>query len=149
MQTGAVLSATIIVAIWLGSKAFLSLIQGLNSVYNLDETRNYIIIRIYSFFYTVVFAILIVVILTVIVFGNKLYYYIRQHFPFTEKPLASIINVRAVISFLVLFLFFWLLYVILPNRKATIYAPASRSTCGKCRLAYLFIHLFFLCKQHQ
>lgn len=119
VQTGAVLSATIIVAIWLGSKAFLSLIQGLNSVYNLDETRNYIIIRIYSFFYTVVFAILIVVILTVIVFGNKLYYYIRQHFPFTEKPLASIINVRAVISFLVLFLFFWLLYVILPNRKAT------------------------------
>ena len=66
VQTGAVLSATIIVAIWLGSKAFLSLIQGLNSVY-----------------------------------------------------LASIINVRAVISFLVLFLFFWLLYVILPNRKAT------------------------------
>ena len=60
VQTGAVLSATIIVAIWLGSKAFLSLIQGLNSVYNLDETRNYIIIRIYSFFYTVVFAILIV-----------------------------------------------------------------------------------------
>lgn len=120
VQTGAVLSITIITAIWLGSKAFLSLIQGLNSVYDLDETRNFIIIRIYSFFYTVIFAVLVVVVLTVIVFGNKLYYYIRQHFPFTEKPLASIINVRAVIGFLVLFLFFWLLYVILPNRKTTV-----------------------------
>ena len=55
--------------------------------------------------------------LTVIVFGNKLYYYIRQHFPFTEEKLASIINVRAIVSLIVLFLFFWLLYVILPNRK--------------------------------
>lgn len=50
--------------------------------------------------------------LTVIVFGNKLYYYIRQHFPFTEKPLASIINMRAILSLIVLFLFsgFYMLY---------------------------------------
>lgn len=145
VQTGAVLSATIIVAIWLGSKAFLSLIQGLNSVYNLDETRNYIIIRIYSFFYTVVFAILIVVILTVIVFGNKLYYYIRQHFPFTEKPLASIINVRAVISFLVLFLFFWLLYVILPNRKATFTHQISGALVASAGwLIFSYIYSFYV-----
>lgn len=117
IQSKALLPATIIIAIWLGSKAFLSLIQGLNSVYNLDESRNYIIIRLYSFFYTIIFALLIIIMLTVIVFGNKIYYYIRQHFPFTEKPLTSIINVRAILSFAVLFLFFWLLYVILPNRK--------------------------------
>ena len=117
IQTNAILPATIIIAVWLGSKAFLSLIQGLNSVYSLNESRNYVIIRLYSFFYTIIFAVLIIVMLTVIVFGNKLYYYIRQHFPFTEKPLASIINMRAILSLIVLFLFFWLLYVILPNRK--------------------------------
>lgn len=117
IQTNAILLATIIIAVWLGSKAFLSLIQGLNSVYSLDESRNYIIIRLYSFFYTIIFAVLIIVILTVIVFGNKLYYYIKQYFPFTERLLASIINIRAILSLVVLFLFFWILYVILPNRK--------------------------------
>ena len=117
IQAKAILPATIITAVWLGSKAFLSLIQGLNSVYDVDESRNFIVIRLYSFFYTIIFALLIVIMLTVIVFGNKLYYYIRQHFPFTEKPLASIINIRAILSLIVLFLFFWLLYVILPNRK--------------------------------
>ena len=116
-QENAILPVTIIFAVWLGSKAFLSLIQGLNSVYNVNESRNYIVIRLYSFFYTIIFALLIIIMLTVIVFGNKLYYYIRQHFPFTEEKLASIINVRAIVSLIVLFLFFWLLYVILPNRK--------------------------------
>ena len=141
IQTNAILPATIIIAIWLGSKAFLSLIQGLNSVYSLNESRNYIIIRLYSFFYTIIFAVLIIVMLTVIVFGNRLYYYIRQHFPFTEKPLASIINMRAILSFIVLFLFFWLLYVILPNRKTKFskqYPGAIVASFGWLAFSYVY-----------
>lgn len=117
IHAGTILPITIITAIWLGSKAFLSFIHGLNSVYELEETRNYFVMRIYSFFYTIIFAIIIVIMLTVIVFGNKLYFSIKQHFPFTEKSLISIINLRAFLSLGVLFLFFWLLYIILPNRK--------------------------------
>lgn len=141
IQTNAILPATIIIAVWLGSKAFLSLIQGLNSVYSLNESRNYIIIRLYSFFYTIIFAVLIIVMLTVIVFGNRLYYYIRQHFPFTEKPLASIINMRAILSFIVLFLFFWLLYVILPNRKTKFskqYPGAIVASFGWLAFSYVY-----------
>ena len=141
IQTNAILPATIIIAVWLGSKAFLSLIQGLNSVYSLSESRNYVIIRLYSFFYTIIFAVLIIVMLTVIVFGNKLYYYIRQHFPFTEKPLASIINMRAILSLIVLFLFFWLLYVILPNRKTKFskqYPGAIVASFGWLAFSYVY-----------
>ncbi len=141
IQTNAILPATIIIAVWLGSKAFLSLIQGLNSVYSLNESRNYVIIRLYSFFYTIIFAVLIIVMLTVIVFGNKLYYYIRQHFPFTEKPLASIINMRAILSLIVLFLFFWLLYVILPNRKTKFskqYPGAIVASFGWLAFSYVY-----------
>ena len=141
IQTNAILPATIIIAIWLGSKAFLSLIQGLNSVYSLNESRNYIIIRLYSFFYTIIFAVLIIVMLTVIVFGNRLYYYIRQHFPFTEKPLASIIKMRAILSFIVLFLFFWLLYMILPNRKTKFskqYPGAIVASFGWLAFSYVY-----------
>ena len=141
IQTNAILPATIIIAVWLGSKAFLSLIQGLNSVYSLNESRNYVIIRLYSFFYTIIFAGLIIVMLTVIVFGNKLYYYIRQHFPFTEKPLASIINMRAILSLIVLFLFFWLLYVILPNRKTKFskqYPGAIVASFGWLAFSYVY-----------
>ena len=141
IQTNAILPATIIIAVWLGSKAFLSLIHGLNSVYNLNESRNYVIIRLYSFFYTIIFAVLIIVMLTVIVFGNKLYYYIRQHFPFTEKPLASIINMRAILSLIILFLFFWLLYVILPNRKTKFskqYPGAIVASFGWLAFSYVY-----------
>ena len=141
IHTNAILPATIIIAVWLGSKAFLSLIQGLNSVYSLNESRNYIIIRLYSFFYTIIFAVLIIVMLTVIVFGNRLYYYIRQHFPFTEKPLASIINMRAILSFIVLFLFFWLLYMILPNRKTKFskqYPGAIVASFGWLAFSYVY-----------
>ena len=51
-QSATLLPATIITAIWLGSKSFLSIAGGLNSVYEIEETRNYILIRIYAAVYT-------------------------------------------------------------------------------------------------
>ena len=61
----AVLSLTIITAVWLGSKAFLSLIRGLNDMYQITESRNFIWVRILSVIYTAMFAILILVTITI------------------------------------------------------------------------------------
>ncbi len=116
-QPATLVPATVITALWLGSKAFLSLSQGLNSAYHIKETRNFIYIRLWSAIYTVVFVALILSTLAVLVFGNTLYYYICGYFPILKGILGSIISIRHIAGFGFMFLFFMIMYHFIPNKK--------------------------------
>lgn len=115
-SSGGIISVTIVSALWLSSKAFVSLQQGLNVMYQVKETRNYILMRLYGVFYSVVLAIVLLVLLGIMVFGNMLRDYIFPGTLFIEH----IIDLRMLIIIPVLFFFFMLLYIFLPNRKQRI-----------------------------
>lgn len=140
-QPATILPLTIITSIWLGSKAFLSLIQGINSVNEINESRNFIMIRFFSCIYTIAFAGLIIATLTVMVFGNAIYYYVCRHFSFLGDAVLSIISIRPVVSFIILCIFFTGMYVILPNRKVkfTTQIPgAIIASCGWIIFSYIY-----------
>ncbi len=114
-QFYSLLPITVLVALWLGSKAFLCLIRGLNSIYEINETRNWFVLRFWSVLYTVLFAILLLSTLTVLVFGNALFLHLKNYFPFLEENLLPFISLRSLIAFLIMLLFFTLLYKSIPN----------------------------------
>lgn len=126
-----ILSLTIITAIWLGSKAFMSLISGLNDMYQISESRNYIHVRILALVYTALFAVLILVTLILLVFGNSLYYHFCTIFPWLHDTLLSIISIRSIVCFLVMLLFFTIMYILLPNHKA------NRHTENKSSIGFI------------
>ncbi len=66
------LSLSMITAIFLSSKAFISLQLGLDDMYHVKENRNYIMRRVYSVLYSIVFALALVFLLGVVVFGNRI-----------------------------------------------------------------------------
>lgn len=114
------LPLSIITAIWLGSKSFLSLIRGLNDMYQIRESRPFLLVRIVAFIYTMLFAVLLLATLTVLVFGNTLYYHICKAFPLLQNTLLSIISMRSLVGFFLMLLFFLILYRFIPNRKDTL-----------------------------
>lgn len=116
-QLNALLPFSVITTIWLGSKVFISLSQGLNSVYEIEENRSYIKIRFFSIIYTIVFAVMIMLTLAFIVFGNTLYFFLTKYFPVLDKILLPIIIMRPLISLFLLFVFFLVMYRFIPNRK--------------------------------
>lgn len=75
-NTKTLLPLSAITAVWLGSKSFLVLIRGINDVYEIKESRPFLLVRLLAFFYTFLFAILFVAVLTILVFGNTLYYHL-------------------------------------------------------------------------
>lgn len=140
-SSGSVLSISIVSAIWLGSKSFLSLIQGLNSMYQQEESRNYFVIRIFAFLYSILFALLILASLTVFVFGNWIHTNICNSFPIIETITTHIISFRLLIGFLILFVVFLFLYHILPNCKWKLrcHVPgALLATLGWLIFSYLY-----------
>lgn len=117
-KTGAsVFTISVIAALWSSSRGIYSIVIGLNSVYDIDENRNYIVLRIFSILYTVAFAILIIVMLLIWVFGNVLYDYICGRFPAFATLAGYFIHKRTLFTIVILTLLFMIVYRFVPNRK--------------------------------
>ena len=66
------LSVSAFVVIWSASKGVLALIRGLNHIYEVEETRGYILLRLKAAFYTIFLLLAILLSAGVLVFGNTL-----------------------------------------------------------------------------
>lgn len=115
--SGTLISATIITALWSASKGILSINRGLNAIYEIKETRNYILLRVISMFYTLTFSILILLLLVLVVFGNSLYRYIIKIAPIVSKIIDPILNFRYLGTGIILIVFFCITYTFIPNCK--------------------------------
>ena len=112
------LTITLITSIWSASKGTLSIVRGLNGVYNIEETRNYVILRILSFFYTVAMIGLVLSSLFLLVLGNTLYQIILGFMPWLSTLLNLFINTRTILFLCFMILFFMLIYKAIPARKS-------------------------------
>ncbi|MGN0406556.1 MAG: YihY/virulence factor BrkB family protein [Bariatricus sp.] len=117
-QSRTVIPITAIVALWSAGKGVLAMSNGLNCTYGIRETRNYVFVRIRASFYTILFIITIVLGLVLSVFGNSISLFINNRFPFLKETTESILEMRTLISFVILFGFSLMIYRFLPNRKA-------------------------------
>ena len=80
-----IISITAIIAIWSAAKGVQYMTDGLNSVNDLEETRNWFVLRFWAVVYTVVFLVAIVFTLLVLVFGNQLKVLATQYVPILES----------------------------------------------------------------
>lgn len=111
---------TAIITLWTAGKGLQGLTNGLNSVYQVYETRNYFAARIRSALYTLIFIVLIVATLILLVFGNSIQGALVEHLPFISGVTESILQMRTALSLVVLSTVFLMMYKFLPNRKATL-----------------------------
>lgn len=115
-----IISATAVAAVWSAAKGVQYMTDGLNSVNDLDETRNWFVLRIWAVIYTVVFLVAIVFTLIVLVFGNSLHHIATKYFPFIEQAVSLLAQLRGLWMLLILVFFFDVIFTALPNRKLTL-----------------------------
>ena len=114
-----IISVTAIVAIWSAAKGVQYMVDGLNSVNDLEETRNWFVLRFWAIIYTVVFLVAVVFTLLVLVFGNSLHDLATGYIPILRQITDFLANFRGLWMFVVLTLFFDVIYTTLPNKKLT------------------------------
>jgi membrane protein len=112
-----VISVTAITTLWSAGKGFLAVMRGLNSVYEINETRKYVFLRATSAFYTLAFAIMVIASIVLFVFGNQLYLWIEQKIPVLKDTALIIISLRTIVGLITLVIFFLFIYLVIPNRK--------------------------------
>ena len=119
-RSTAIVPISALVALWSAGKGMQSLINGLNTIYHVKETRNWLITRIYAVFYTFSLVVALIICLLMLVLGNRIQELAVMYVPFVGKVLGRILGARTELVFAVLFLVFLMLYKLLPNRKATL-----------------------------
>jgi membrane protein len=112
-----IISITAIVAIWSAAKGVQYMTDGLNSVNDLQETRNWFILRAWAIIYTVIFLIAIVFTLLVLVFGNSLSRLAAKYIPFLSATMNILAYFRGLVMLAILILFFDVIFTALPNKK--------------------------------
>lgn len=110
------ISISAVSALWSAGKGFFAVTKGINVVFKKKETRNYFLLRIISGLYTLVFILLIIISLILLVYGNKLHHFIVGTFPVLATISAWLINIRIIVVWGLLMLFFILLYNFLPSK---------------------------------
>lgn len=108
-----------VIALWSAGKGVNALTNGLNCVYRVEETRGYLINRLRSTVYTLVFVVAVVLTLILLVFGNQIQAGIAARFPMIAKVTSFIIGMRTFITLVFLGLVFLLIYKFVPNRRAS------------------------------
>ncbi len=116
-SSGTLLSLSAIVTIWSASRGTMSIVHGLNAVYDIEENRNYLILRIVSCFYTLVFILMILFSLMLLVFGNSFYSMLANKFPILHTLAAVFISFRTLLALAVLMCFFTFIYTVMPSRS--------------------------------
>lgn len=107
---------TIISLLWAAGKGFLSIIDGLNSVFDIEEHRNWIVLRLYSIFYTVILLVIILIGLYLVIPAGSIMSLIEKYVPIIATLINTILNLKLLLAAVLLTFFFTALYVVIPNR---------------------------------
>ena len=135
VKSSARLWISLVVAVWSAARGIMYMTKGLNEIYDVSERRNYFILRFWAAVYTLFIIIAIVVLLVMGVFGKRIIEMVSNRIPFLPAKMASwlltIINFRALITMVCLFLLFVFLYTVLPATRLTwIYQTPGAVLCA-------------------
>ena len=119
-NTGGVLFVSLVFSVYSAAKTIQSLRYGLNIVYEIDETRNWFVLRLRAMVETFFLILAILLLAILLMFGNRIQDMLVEYVPIVAVVTETILKLRMLILFFVLIGIFTVIYKVLPNRKATL-----------------------------
>lgn len=116
-KSAGVISIAALTLLWSASKGMLALMRGMNEINDVEENRNYVVVRMIASFYTVIMLVVVVLSLVVMVFGNALVSGIIRTIPQAEHFFDFLLHFRLLFSLLVMIVVFSMMYAYIPNKK--------------------------------
>lgn len=118
-NSGGILFVSLVFAVYSAAKTIQSLRYGLNIVYEIEETRNWFVLRLRAMGETFALIIAILLLMILLMFGQSIQGMLVEYAPIVAVVTDTILKLRFLILFFVLILIFGSIYKVLPNRKAT------------------------------
>ncbi|MDO5411356.1 MAG: YihY/virulence factor BrkB family protein [Lachnospiraceae bacterium] len=115
-SNGALISVSLIGAIWSSSKGVYAIERGLNEIYGNHKKHNFIRARIISFLYMILLIAVLLFTMLVLMFGSSIQQLIGRWIPPLYRIIQLILQFRLLAAVPILVLFFMSLYTFYPGR---------------------------------
>ena len=135
-----VLSVSILAVLWASAKGVLGITKGLNEIFGVRDAGNYLYVRAKSAVCTLFLMLGMILMLVISVFGNTITSIVRR-FVIIPEHITSILAVKNIIMFFVLFVLFMFFFCVLPAKKISIRSQVI-GAAGAGFLWILFTKLF-------
>ncbi len=116
-RSAGILSIAAVATVWSAAKGVMALMQGLNVINGVEDTRNYFVIRAIACFYTLVMLVVVILSLFIMVFGNQLVALALHRIPHLETVVSFAMNFRFILVWAILTLLFAAIYAYVPDLK--------------------------------
>ena len=116
-RSAGILSVAAVATVWSAAKGVMALMQGLNVVNEVEDTRNYFVIRAIASFYTLVMLVVVVLSLFLMVFGDQLVNLALHRIPRMQAVVSFAMNFRFILVWAILTVLFAAIYAYVPDRK--------------------------------
>lgn len=104
-------------ALWSAGKGTLALLRGLNVIHGVEETRNYVFLRIRASIYTLVMLLAVLFSLTIVGLGKYVVNLLVSYVPRMQYFLEFLLGIRHVFTVFILEIVFIFIFTWLPNGK--------------------------------
>ncbi len=111
------ISLSAIITLWLAGNGVSALSYGLNSVHHVVDKKNFVVLRIMSSIYTIIFILMLSISLGILVMGNRINDMLETFIPTYHIVIAFILRFRFLFVWVFLALMFQVLYTVLPSVK--------------------------------
>lgn len=112
-----IITISILVTIWSAGKAMLAVIRGLNAINEVEEDRNYILLRLVASIYTVIFLLAMMILMVLLLFGQGVTNRVVSLFPGLMQIIRWFMRLRFLALWLFLTICFAIIYTYVPNKK--------------------------------
>lgn len=113
--SGMVISISAVTALWSASRGMYGLMRGMNSIYGVQESRSWLVTRLYGVFYTLAFLVVLVLTLLLDVFGETVLSYWPQNW--APSVLQDVLDLHFFVLLGLQTVLFAAMYTVLPNRR--------------------------------
>jgi membrane protein len=115
------LSVSLVVILWSAAKSMLGLLDGLNAIADVNDTRNFVFKRIVCIGYMLLLILGLMFNLALRVFGQHILSLLEKDLPRLASIFSALMDFRGLTLFLVMGLVFVLIYTFFPNKKMRVY----------------------------
>lgn len=112
-----IISITAIATLWSAGKGVLALLRGLNAVNDVEENRNYLLLRLVACLYIVLLLAAVLLSLLIMVFGNSIIGLIEEIIPQTSYLFDLLLHFRSLFVWAVLTVVIALMYAYVPGTR--------------------------------
>jgi len=117
IRSTALISGTAIAAIWACARAVMAITNGLNSIHEIEETRNYLLRRLRSGVYVVILLMALVLSIVLLMFGNSVHDFLLDKVRILQRFSGLVAGGRMVLTLMILSGLIAMMYTFLPNQK--------------------------------